>query len=180
MNKNIIAGLIIFGLILVSGFGGYQYSESEHAKKVTELNKTIYDLGVVVQNETNRQAETNRRLKVANRDRINALKINDHINATVKHLQDKLNESVKELDTVRTDYNYIILDVGSINRVYNQSRRECNGLADTNDSPVVSAQLSEFTGDSIAEVVRYTVARYCEIATDYNNLYLDAEKLLAN
>ena len=179
MNKYIILAVVVVGLLLASGFAGYQYSESQNAKEVAALNKTIYDLGVVVQNETNREAETNRQLKVANRDRINAIKTTSHANDKLRLLQANLDKTVRELETVRTDYNYIVLDVVSINRVYNDARNACYGLPDANDSPIVSAQLSEFTGDSIAEVVRYVTGRYCEVATDYNNLYSDAEKLLA-
>jgi len=175
----IVTAIISIGLMIASGFAGYQYSESQNAKNVAALNKTIYDLGVVVQNETNRQAETNRQLKVANRDRINAIKINDHNTDTINELQKRLDISIKELETVSNKYNYIVLDINTIDRVYDEARNNCYGLPDANDSPIISAKLSEFTGDSIAGVVRYTVARYCEVATDYNNLYSDTEKLLA-
>lgn len=179
MNKYIILAVVVVGLMLASGFAGIQYNKAENAEQVAALNKTIYDLGVVVQNETNTQAELNRQVKVANRDRINAIKINDHNNETIRDLQNSLDERVNELETLRVDYNYIVLNVVSVARVYDEARNTCNGLPDSNDSPVVSSQLSEFTGDSVAEVVRYLTGRYCEVATDYNNLYSDTEKLLA-
>lgn len=179
MNKYIILAAVTIGLISMSFIAGVQHNEAAHAKQVAALNKTIYDLGVVVQTETNAQAELNRQVKVANRDRINAIKTNDHANKAVRELQTTLDKSVSELETLRTDYNYIVLDVVSVVRVYDDARRQCRGLTDSNDSPVVSAQLSEFTGDSITTVVKYLTGRYCEVATDYNALYLDAEKLLA-
>lgn len=174
----IVTGLGIIGLILAAGFGGYQYSESKNAKRVADLNKTIYELGVVVQNETNVAAETKRQLKISNRDRINAIKTTSHANDKVRALQANLDQAVSELETLRADYNFIVLDVDSVNRVYDQARNECHGLPESSASSIIPAKLSEFTGDGIAGVVRYVVGQYCEVATDYNNLYSDAEKLL--
>jgi len=171
--------LLVVVIVLISGFAGYQYSELNAAKRIVDLNKTIYDLGVVIQTETNVAAENNRQLKLANKGRINAIKINDHANKTVKLLQKNLDRVVREMETLRASRIYRVVDVGAVARVYDQTRRECYGLPDAGNTPVVSAQLSEFTGDSIAEVVRYLAGQYCEVATDYNNLYLDTEKLLA-
>mgnify|MGYP000512813754 CR=1 FL=1 len=44
MNKYAILAVVVVGLMLASGFAGMQYNEAEHAKQVTALNKTIYDL----------------------------------------------------------------------------------------------------------------------------------------
>jgi len=184
MNKNIIAGIfIIMGVICLmaaSGFGGYYYCDSENANEVARLNKQIYALGVFVQNETNAKAETNRKLKIANRGRIDAIKLNDHNTNEITRLQNVLDKSVRELAETRADNShFIILNVDTVNRVYNDARNACYGLPDSNDSPIVSARISEFTGDSVTAVVRYAVARYCEVATDYNSLYADTERLLA-
>ena len=183
MNKNIIVAVvtvvIVLGLIVGSGFAGYYYNEAEHANEVAALNKKIYEQGVALQSSINTEAETNRQLKIANKGRIDAIKINDHNNDVVRRLQAKLDGTVNELETLRTDYNYIVLDVVSINRVYDDARNECIGLADVNDAPIIPAPISQFTGDSVTGVVRYLVARYCEVATDYNGLYEHTERLIA-
>lgn len=175
----IIKIIAFVGLILVSGFAGYQYSETQNAKKIADLNRAVYNLGVAVQVETNKQAEIKRELKISNRERINAIAINDHKTETVIQLQSQLNDAVSELENLRADYNFIVLDVNSVNRVYDQARNDCHGLPASSASPIVHKKLSEFTGDGIAGVVRYLTGRYCEVATDYNSLYSDAEKLLA-
>ena len=184
MNKNIlmavVTGFIVLALIGGGVFGGYQWSEADNANEVARLNKTIYDLGVVVQNETNAKAEANRELKIANKGRSDAIKLNDHNTKAAKQLQANLDALAKELRKTRADHaRYIVLNVNAINRVYNDARNACRGLPDSNDSPIVPARISEFTGDSVAAVVRYAVARYCEVATDYNGLYSDTEGLLA-
>ena len=176
MNKNIvIAGLIIAGLIIAGVFGGYQWSEADNAKTIAALNKKIYDQGVEIQNAQNKTGELNRELKIANRGRIDAIKTNDHNTDTIKKLQRDLDRSVTELADVRR---YIILNVDSVKRVYDQSRNECNGLPGSIDPPIVPVRVSEFTGDSVTGVVRDLVGRYCSVATDYNSLYATCETLL--
>lgn len=179
MNKNIIkligTVVIIVGLIIAGVFGGYQWSEADHAKRVTELQKVIYNLGITIQNESNAAAESNRELKIANRGRIDAIKINDHNTDTIKKLQSDLNRSANTLADMRR---YIVLNVSSVKRVYDQSRDECNGLPGSIDPAIVPARISEFTGDSITGVVRDLVGRYCSVATDYNSLYATCETLL--
>ena len=130
--------------------------------------------GVVIQKETNKTAEANRNLKIANRGRIDAIKTNDHTNKIVKQLQAVLNKANKANDTSR----YIVLSVDAVKRVYDQSRNKCNGLPGSIDPPVISRKLSEFTGDSITGTIRYLAGSRCEIAIDYNNLYKDCTVLL--
>ena len=184
MSKNIIVavviGIVILLLMGASGFAGYKWKAADYAETVAALNAEIYNNGVKLQNETNAKAETSRKLKIANRGRIDAITINDHNTNEITRLQNILDKSRRELaDAVIDNNRLIVLNVNAINRVYDNARNACNGLADTSDTPVLSTQLHQFTGDSIAAVVRYTVARYCEVATDYNSLYADTERLLA-
>ena len=184
MNKNIMLAVVtvVLMLALTGGgiFGGYQWSEADNANEVARLNKIIYDKGVEVQNETNAKAEANRKLKISNRGRIDAITINDHNTNEITRLQNVLNESRRELEKTRADHaRLIVLNVNAVKRVYDDARNACNGLADSNDSPIIPAPISEFTGDSVAAVVRYLVADRCALATDYNSLYADTERLLA-
>ena len=184
MNKNIIVAVVtvVLMLALTGGgiFGGYQWSEADNANEVARLNKIIYDKGVEVQNETNAKAEANRKLKIANRGRIDAIAINDHSTETIFALQANLDKSVRELEHRRADNaRLVVLNVNAVKRVYDDARNACNGLADSNDSPIIPAPISEFTGDSVTAVVRYLVADRCALATDYNSLYADTERLLA-
>lgn len=183
INKDVIkiigVVVLIAGLIGAGIFGGYQWSEAENAKTIAALNKQIYDLGIQLQNESDKAGELNRDLKIANRGRIDAIKTNDHKTEQVRKLQKALNQAGRELEGLRRDSLYRVIDVTAVKRVYDEARNECNGLADTNDTPIVSAQLSEFTGDSVTAVVRELVGRYCTVATDYNSLYITSEKLLA-
>jgi hypothetical protein len=176
MNKIIAIVVIIAGLIIAGVFGGYQWSEADNAKTIAALNKKVYDQGVKIQNAENKTGELNRKLKLSNRGRIDAIKTNDHNTTTIKQLQTSLDKSVKKLADVQR---YIILNIDSIKRVYDHSRHECNGLPGSIDSPIIPAQLSEFTGDSVTGVVREIAGRYCSVATDYNNLYKTCETLLA-
>jgi len=176
MNKLIGIVVVIAGLIIAGVFGGYQWSEADNAKTIAALNKKIYDQGVEIQNAENKTGELNRELKLANRGRIDAITLNDHNTDTIKRLQSNLDKSVRELADVRR---YIILNVNSVKRVYDQSRDECNGLPGSIDSPIIPSRVSEFTGDSITGVVRDLVGRYCSVATDYNSLYATCETLLA-
>ena len=178
MNKNII--VIVFALIAAGVFGGYQWSEAGNAKKIAALNKIVYDLGIVIQNEENDAGELNRKLKLANRGRIDAIKTNDHNTGTIKRLQANLDESISERDNIRANNaRLIVLNVNVIKRVYDQSRDECNGLPGSIDPVLVPVRVSEFTGDSVTGVVRDLVGRYCSVATDYNSLYATCETLLA-
>lgn len=174
--KLILTALLIAGLIGAGVFGGYQWSEAKNAKTIAALNKQIYDLGVELQNEQNKQGELNRELKLANRGRIDAIKLNDHNTDKIRKLQTALNVAGRELDDTRR---YIVLNVDAVKRVYDETRNECYGLPDANDPALISAQLSEFTGDSITGVVRDLAGRYCSVATDYNSLYATCETLLA-
>ncbi|MCH9712735.1 MAG: hypothetical protein K0U20_08945 [Proteobacteria bacterium] len=183
MNKNIIVAVVVGVVILLlmgaSGFAGYKWKAAQYAETVAALNATIYEQGVKLQNKINDEAEANRKLKIANRGRINAIKINDHNTETIKQLQRDLDLSVSELDIVRNDRNrLVVLNVSSVNRVYDEARNQCDGLARSSDPAIIPTQLHEFTGDSVAGVVRYLVARYCEVATDYNGLYEHTEGLL--
>ena len=176
MNKIIGIVVVIVGLIIAGVFGGYQWSEADNAKRVTELQKVIYDLGITIQNESNAVAESNRKLKIANRGRIDAITTNDHNTKTIKTLQSNLDRSVKDLADFRR---YIILNTSAVKRVYDKARNECNGLPGSIDPALVPVRLSEFTGDSVTGVVRDLVGRYCSVATDYNGLYKTCETLLA-
>ena len=183
MNKDVIKLIgivvIIAGLIVAGVFGGYQWSEADNAKTIAALNKKIYDQGVELQNAENDTGELNRKLKIANRGRIDAIQINDHNNDTIKKLQSDLDRSVNTLAKVRRDNaRLIVLNVNAVKRVYDQARDECNGLPRSIDPPIIPARVSEFTGDSVTGVVRYLVGSRCEIATDYNSLYKTCETLL--
>ena len=184
MNKEaikiIVIVVVIVGLIGAGIFGGYQWSEADNAKTIAALNKEIYDQGIELQNAENKTGELNRKLKIANRGRIDAITTNDHNTKTIKTLQSNLDRSVRDLADLRDSHaRYIILNTSAVKRVYDQSRDECNGLPGSNDPVLVPVRVSEFTGDSVTGVVRDLVGRYCSVATDYNSLYKTCETLLA-
>jgi len=172
------AVLIIVGLLSAGGFGLVKYGRAleraDHAIAVVGMQEQIAALGQRIYERESEAADTSRKLTQLEKEKIDAIKSNDHKTAKIKSME-KAIQAIRDAEDKR---NYRVIITDSTQRVWNEGRN-CGGLPESERSGVLQKRLPEVTGDDINELIKYAQKEYCGVALKYNQLWRAAERLAA-